>query len=136
MCANHVFSGAYIYVLPLDWIFHFMLLKLEPQVGPDMLISGFLQPIPDATPVIPSVDETYEIDPTVTPYESRIIFFYKTWDPYGAFSNFSPHAIKIPDASGDYATWLSVEHYYQVLPFSVWIWFPSHKTVVILTKQY
>ncbi|ONI05204.1 hypothetical protein PRUPE_6G362000 [Prunus persica] len=87
------------------------------QVGPDMLISGFLQPIPDATPVIPSVDETYEIDPTVTPYESRIIFFYKTWDPYGAFSNFSPHAIKIPDASGDYATWLSVEHYYQAQKF-------------------
>ncbi|KAF3452470.1 hypothetical protein FNV43_RR02903 [Rhamnella rubrinervis] len=58
------------------------------QIGPDMLISGFLQPIPDFTPVIPSVEEIYAIDPTVTPYESRIIFFYKTWDLYGAFSNF------------------------------------------------
>ncbi|KAB2629992.1 riboflavin biosynthesis protein PYRR [Pyrus ussuriensis x Pyrus communis] len=87
------------------------------QIGPDMLISGFLQPIPDVTPVIPSVDETFEIDPTVTPYESRIILFYKTWDPYGAFSNFSPHQIKMPNDSGDYATWLSVEHYYQAQKF-------------------
>ncbi|XP_050142533.1 riboflavin biosynthesis protein PYRR, chloroplastic-like isoform X4 [Malus sylvestris] len=87
------------------------------QVGPDMLVSGFLQPIPDVTPVIPSVDETFEIDPTVTPYESRIISFYKTWDPYGAFSNFSPHQIKMPDDNGDYATWLSVEHYYQAQKF-------------------
>lgn len=87
------------------------------QVGPDMLISGFLQPIPDLTPVIPSVDETSEIDPTVTPYESRIIFFYKTWDLYGAFSNFSPHPIKMLDVNGDYSTWLSVEHYYQAHKF-------------------
>jgi diaminohydroxyphosphoribosylaminopyrimidine deaminase/5-amino-6-(5-phosphoribosylamino)uracil reductase len=93
--------------------------KNELQVGPDMLISGFLQPLPDVTPVIPSVDETFAIDPTVTPHESSIIFFYKTWDPYGAFSNFSPHPIEMPDENGDYATWLSVEHYYQVqvLPF-------------------
>lgn len=105
------------YFLPLDWLC-FSLLELEQQVGPDMLISGFLQPIPDLTPVIPSVDETSEIDPTVTPYESRIIFFYKTWDLYGAFSNFSPHPIKMLDVNGDYSTWLSVEHYYQVLPFS------------------
>ncbi|XP_015875805.3 riboflavin biosynthesis protein PYRR, chloroplastic [Ziziphus jujuba] len=87
------------------------------QIGPDMLISGFLQPVPDLTPVIPSVEETYAIDPTVTPYESRIIFFYKTWDLYGAFSNFSPHPIQMPDDNGDYATWLSVEHYYQAHKF-------------------
>lgn len=87
------------------------------QVGPDMLISGFLQPIPDLLPVIPSVDETFAIDPTVTPYESTIIFFYKTWDPYGAFSNFSPHAIQMPDDNGDYVTWSSVEHYYQAHKF-------------------
>ncbi|KAI9083908.1 hypothetical protein K1719_034166 [Acacia pycnantha] len=87
------------------------------QIGPDMLISGFLQPIPDLTPVIPSVDETFAIDPTVSPYESSIIFFYKTWDPYGAFSNFSPHPIQMPDGNGDYATWLSVEHYYQAHKF-------------------
>nr|KYP64170.1 Riboflavin biosynthesis protein ribD [Cajanus cajan] len=53
------------------------------QVGPDMLISGFLQPLPDIIPVIPSRDETFVVDPTVSP-ESRIIFFYKAWDPYGA----------------------------------------------------
>ncbi|KAJ9703292.1 hypothetical protein PVL29_004903 [Vitis rotundifolia] len=87
------------------------------QIGPDMLISGFLQPLPDPTPVIPSVDETYAIDPSVTPYESSIIFFYKTWDLYGAFSNFSPHPIQMPDENGDYQTWSSVEHYYQAHKF-------------------
>ncbi|XP_031260870.1 riboflavin biosynthesis protein PYRR, chloroplastic isoform X2 [Pistacia vera] len=83
------------------------------QVGPDMLVSGFLQPVPDLTPVIPSVDETFAIDPSVTPYESSIISFYKTWDPYGSFSNFSPHPIQMPDNGVDYVTWSGVEHYYQ-----------------------
>ncbi|KAJ6743943.1 RIBOFLAVIN BIOSYNTHESIS PROTEIN PYRR CHLOROPLASTIC [Salix purpurea] len=87
------------------------------QVGPDMLISGFLQPVPDLVPVIPSEDETFAIDPSITPYDSKIIFFYKTWDPYGAFSNFSPHPIQMPDGSGSYVTWSSVEHYYQAHKF-------------------
>ncbi|RYR60940.1 hypothetical protein Ahy_A04g018028 isoform C [Arachis hypogaea] len=87
------------------------------QVGPDMLISGFLQPLPDILPTIPSLDETYAVDPTVSPYESSIIFFYKTWDPYGALSNFSPHPIQMPDENGDNVTWLSVEHYYQAHKF-------------------
>lgn len=89
-----------------------------------MLISGFLQPVPDLTPVIPSIEETYAIDPTVTPFESRIIFFYKTWDLYGAFSNFSPHPVQMLDDNGDYATWSSVEHYYQVPFFSKFILLP------------
>lgn len=84
-----------------------------------MLVSGFLQPVPDLTPVIPSIDETYAIDPTVSPYESSIIFFYKTWDPYGAFSNFSMHPIRMPDENGEYYEWPSVEHYYQVRSFTL-----------------
>ncbi|XP_077226116.1 cytidine/deoxycytidylate deaminase family protein isoform X2 [Tasmannia lanceolata] len=87
------------------------------KIGPDMLISGYLHPIPDLSPVIPSVDEISAIDPTVTPYEASIIFFYKTWDPYGAFSNFSPHPLRIPDENGDYLTWPTVEHYYQAHKF-------------------
>ncbi|KAL9255133.1 Riboflavin biosynthesis protein PYRR, chloroplastic-like protein, partial [Drosera capensis] len=87
------------------------------QIGPDMLISGYLQPIPEPTPAIPSMDETCAIDPTFMPYESKIIFFYKTWDPYGALSNFSPHPIEILDESGSYTTWPSVEHYYQAHKF-------------------
>lgn len=86
-----------------------------------MLVSGFLQPVPDLMPVIPSEDETFAIDPTVTRYESSIIFFYKTWDPYGAFSNFSPHPIQMPDDNGNYVTWSSVEHYYQVVYSSLFI---------------
>ncbi|KAF3773156.1 Riboflavin biosynthesis protein [Nymphaea thermarum] len=87
------------------------------QIGPDMLISGYLQPIPDLTPIIPSVDEMSVIDPSLAPYEANIIFFYKTWDPYGAFSNFSPHPLHMPDESGEYFTWSSVEHYYQAHKF-------------------
>lgn len=78
-----------------------------------MLVSGFLQPVPDLLPVIPSEDATFEIDPSVNPFESSIIFFYKTWDLYGSFSNFSPHPIRMPYGD-DYRTWSSVEHYYQV----------------------
>lgn len=86
----------------------------ELQIGPDMLVSGFLHPVPDLAPVIPSIDETSVIDPTVSPYEANIIFFYKTWDPYGAFSNFSSHPIQMPGENDDFSTWQSVEHYYQV----------------------
>ncbi|CAA6659810.1 unnamed protein product [Spirodela intermedia] len=48
------------------------------QIGTDMLISGFLLPIPDLSPVVPSADKVLALDPA-------------TWDSYGAFSNFSPH---------------------------------------------
>ncbi|KAL8159201.1 hypothetical protein V2J09_000738 [Rumex salicifolius] len=87
------------------------------QIGPDMLISGFLEPIPDLGPNIPAVDETCKLDPTIKPFDASIIFFYKAWDPYGAFSNFSPHPIQMPDENGNYVTWSSVEHYYQAHKF-------------------
>ncbi|CAO2837513.1 unnamed protein product [Amaranthus hypochondriacus] len=87
------------------------------QVGPDMLVSGFLQPISDLTPTIPSLSEISKIDPSLNPYESSIISFYKTWDPYGSFSNFSHHPIQMPDEDGNYFTWSSVEHYYQAHKF-------------------
>jgi hypothetical protein len=37
-----------------------------------------------------------------------VIYFYKVWEPYGCFSNFSPHSINIQGIS-----WDTVEHYYQ-----------------------
>jgi ribA/ribD-fused uncharacterized protein len=40
------------------------------------------------------------------------IYFYKVWQPYGCFSNFSPHSIEI---NGVY--WPTVEHYYQAQKF-------------------
>ncbi|MBD6618384.1 NADAR family protein [Komarekiella sp. 'clone 1'] len=40
------------------------------------------------------------------------IYFYKVWQPYGCFSNFSPHGIHI---QGTY--WSTVEHYYQAQKF-------------------
>lgn len=40
------------------------------------------------------------------------IYFYKAWQPYGCFSNFSPHPIEIEGVS-----WPTVEHYYQAQKF-------------------
>ncbi|MBD2566318.1 NADAR family protein [Anabaena lutea] len=40
------------------------------------------------------------------------IYFYKVWQPYGCFSNFSPHPIEIQSTY-----WPTVEHYYQAQKF-------------------
>ncbi|MEA5619700.1 NADAR domain-containing protein [Cronbergia sp. UHCC 0137] len=40
------------------------------------------------------------------------IYFYKAWQPYGCFSNFSPHSIEIEGTH-----WPTVEHYYQAQKF-------------------
>jgi N-glycosidase YbiA len=40
------------------------------------------------------------------------IYFYKVWQPYGCFSNFSFHSIRI-----DGVCWSTVEHYYQAQKF-------------------
>ncbi|CAM0943059.1 unnamed protein product [Alopecurus aequalis] len=87
------------------------------QIDRDMLMSGFIQPIPDLSPVIPSVDEIPSDDPEVSPYETNIISFYKTWDTFGAFSNFSPHPIHMPSGKGECSAWPTVEHYYQAHKF-------------------
>lgn len=41
-----------------------------------------------------------------------IIYFYKVSDPYGCFSNFSPHGIHLQNQD-----WPTVEHYYQAQKF-------------------
>ncbi len=41
-----------------------------------------------------------------------IIYFYKVEEPYGCFSNFSPHDICLHGED-----WLTVEHYYQAQKF-------------------
>jgi len=40
------------------------------------------------------------------------IYFYKVKEPYGCFSNFSPHCIYLNGQD-----WLTVEHYYQAQKF-------------------
>lgn len=40
------------------------------------------------------------------------IYFYKVNEPYGCFSNFSPHAIHLQGTN-----WSTVEHYYQAQKF-------------------
>eukprot|EP01018_Ginkgo_biloba_P025457 Gb_30511 [translate_table: standard] len=88
------------------------------QIGPDMLISGYLQPIPDLVPTIPAAKATSALDPMmVLEPGPSIISFYKAWDRYGAFSNFSPHPISMLNFDGDHVIWKSVEHYYQAQKF-------------------
>ena len=40
------------------------------------------------------------------------IYFYKVWQPYGCFSNFSLHSIEMQNTF-----WSTVEHYYQAQKF-------------------
>jgi diaminohydroxyphosphoribosylaminopyrimidine deaminase/5-amino-6-(5-phosphoribosylamino)uracil reductase len=83
-----------------------------------MLMTGFLQPIPSCQPdVSAAVEAAAALDSSIPapPQRPQVIAFYKPWDPYGALSNFSPHAISLPDESGALVSWNSVEHYYQVL---------------------
>ncbi|MDJ0737236.1 MAG: NADAR domain-containing protein [Nostocaceae cyanobacterium] len=40
------------------------------------------------------------------------IYFYKAWQPYGCFSNFSAHGIRMEGTD-----WSTVEHYYQAQKF-------------------
>jgi len=40
------------------------------------------------------------------------IYFYKVYEPYGCFSNFSPHGIHLAGIN-----WPTVEHYYQAQKF-------------------
>lgn len=61
----------------------------------------------------------------------QAVQFYKAWDAYGALSNFSCHAVTLPEgpltdadapqeAAGppDHREWPSVEHYYQAQKFA------------------
>jgi N-glycosidase YbiA len=59
------------------------------------------------------VDEQSAIDDLKCDRFQRLkIYFYKINNPYGCFSNFSPHAI---DLDGE--NWATVEHYYQAQKF-------------------
>jgi diaminohydroxyphosphoribosylaminopyrimidine deaminase/5-amino-6-(5-phosphoribosylamino)uracil reductase len=87
------------------------------QIGPDMLISGYVHPIPNLNQsVSPAVEAaTSLLDNLSSSKQPPVISFYKTWDPYGEFSNFFPHAISLSDRNGKILVWKSVEQYYQVL---------------------
>jgi ribA/ribD-fused uncharacterized protein len=71
--------------------------------------------------------------------QPRVLCFYKAWDEWGSFSNFSPHPITMPAAgsagaaaagsssssssssssgSGAQQEWASVEHFYQAQKFA------------------
>ncbi|KAJ7528695.1 hypothetical protein O6H91_15G014500 [Diphasiastrum complanatum] len=90
------------------------------QIGPDMLVSGFLKEIPDlrvtTTNSLELQNEASKVEVT-NACVSEVISFYKAWNPYGAFSNFSPHPVSIPDAEGYLYTWRSTEHFYQAQKF-------------------
>ena len=48
----------------------------------------------------------------------QVAEFYKVWDRFGALSNFSPHAVRMPGADGTLRMWPTVEHYYQAQKFA------------------
>lgn len=61
----------------------------------------------------------------MAPSWPQVVEFYKAWDRYGALSNFSPHAIRMPPGpygwrlppppqDPSWLLWPTVEHYYQV----------------------
>eukprot|EP00249_Psilotum_nudum_P007571 c20661_g1_i3 orf=333-2045(+) len=85
------------------------------QIGPDLLVTGYLQPLPDLQHVVPAIIEDSITAETVAAAadEPVIISFYKSWDAFGAFCNFSPHAVSMPGPNGKPFIWKSVEHYYQ-----------------------
>ena len=43
----------------------------------------------------------------------KIVRFYRVSEPFGEFSNFSPHPVKLRDV-----TWATVEHYFQAQKFA------------------
>ena len=93
--------------------FHRIMHVCGLQIGPDMLITGYLQPIPDS--VVPAgIDELDASETASFSDKQSIISFYKSWNVLGAFSNFSPHPITVTDSDGNHVLWTSVEHYYQV----------------------
>lgn len=88
------------------------------QIGPDMLITGYLQPIPDPRLQTPAGwDELSNSEAQSFSEKPTIISFYKAWDVLGALSNFSPHPITVPNSKGKDVQWTSVEHYYQAQKF-------------------
>ncbi|KAI5072586.1 hypothetical protein GOP47_0012692 [Adiantum capillus-veneris] len=91
---------------------------LFEQVGPDMLISGYLQPIPDLSYRSSEWIETVNIISEKSSSDLRsVLSFNQAWDAYGAFSNFSPHSINVASSNGKLVRWKTVEHYYQAQKF-------------------
>lgn len=89
------------------------------QTGPDMLVTGYLQPLPDLS--LGSDDELTSIsmgDVAKLPSKPSVIRFNKPWDMYGALSTLSHHPISLADCDGKPVVWSSVEHYYQASKFT------------------
>ncbi|KAG0566745.1 hypothetical protein M758_7G079800 [Ceratodon purpureus] len=89
------------------------------QTGPDMLVTGYLQPIPGVS--LSGNDEltsTSGADFAEVASKPSVIRFNKPWDRYGALSNRSYHPITLPDCDGKSVVWSSVEHYYQASKFA------------------
>ena len=89
------------------------------QSGPDMLVTGYLQPLPDIS--LGTNDELAIIsreDISELPRKPSVIRFNKPWDRYGALSTLSYHPITLSVGDGKPVVWNSVEHYYQASKFA------------------
>ena len=76
------------------------------QSGPDLMMTGYL---PNSRGLFNLIKET---GPSGAPSRSRSVEFYKSWDTFGSFSNFSPHPITVANK-----VWASTEHFYQSQKF-------------------
>nr|PNR48038.1 hypothetical protein PHYPA_012511 [Physcomitrium patens] len=88
------------------------------QTGPDMLVTGYLHPIPDISHGDDKLASISRENVAVIPNKPSIIRFNKPWDRYGALSTLSYHPITLPDSIGNPVVWSSVEHYYQASKFA------------------
>ncbi|KAH7432348.1 hypothetical protein KP509_07G018400 [Ceratopteris richardii] len=83
------------------------------QIGPDMLVSGYLHPLPELNFASSEWAESTKVSLDLR----TIISLNHAWDAYGAFSTFSPHSITAASFSGEVIRWKTVEHYYQAQKF-------------------
>lgn len=113
------------------------------QVGPDLMIEGYLPSSGGLHSLHNSLMQSSSgssltrdkpAEHSVVTHFSRqertpSVGFYKAWDKWGCLSNFSPHAIWMPDEPGPTgragvpgeptsSEWSSVEHYYQAQKFA------------------
>jgi diaminohydroxyphosphoribosylaminopyrimidine deaminase/5-amino-6-(5-phosphoribosylamino)uracil reductase len=94
--------------------------------GPDLLMTAYLPQSGALTSVaasataraLGSASPPQDGSTSGSAGQGQCIEFYKAWDEYGCFSNFSAHPIQMPSpGGGPLQEWLSVEHYYQSQKF-------------------
>lgn len=108
------------------------------QVGPDLMITGYLPKSGGPRGLAEMLKTPQETaDGGSASSSAKNTEFYKSWDKFGALSNFTPHPVALPDCPmthlaletfqpdqnnasihENYRVWPSTEHYYQAQKFA------------------